>query len=162
MKVLLDTTYLLPLIGIHVQDIPHDLLHKLMVEGHEVFVSDISIFKLAAKGAKFVVRGLLEPVDVIDGLRALVNDVRINRVPLGDVQSLTIALKLRGFLTDFVDCLILASAIASCDVLITEDADILALRDTGSYMNILNAYNPGFRLSSFKEFLAAMRGEDSL
>ena len=50
MKVLLDTTYLLPLIGIHIQDIPHDLLHKLMVEGHEVFVSDISIFELAAKG----------------------------------------------------------------------------------------------------------------
>ena len=78
--------------------------------------------------------------------------MRINRIPLGDVQSLTIALKLREFLTDFVVCLILASAIANCDVLITEDADILVLRDTGSYTNILNAYNPGFRLSSFKEF----------
>lgn len=57
MRILLDTTYLLSLIGISVNNIPHDLLLKFIDDGYEVYISSISLFELIAKGARYSSRG---------------------------------------------------------------------------------------------------------
>ena len=44
MKLLLDTTYLLPAIGISVKNLPKDTAIKLMHQGHQIFINNITIF----------------------------------------------------------------------------------------------------------------------
>lgn len=57
MKLLLDTIYFLPAIGIAIKNLPKDVLIELMQKGHQIFVSEISVFELSAKGAKYIIEG---------------------------------------------------------------------------------------------------------
>ena len=57
MRLLLDTTYLLPVIGVAIGGIPGDAVVRVLDRGNEVYVSEISFFELAAKGAKYVTGG---------------------------------------------------------------------------------------------------------
>ena len=59
MKLLLDTTYFLPAVGIAVKKVPSDALIRLMRERHQVSICDISIFELSAKSARYVADGNL-------------------------------------------------------------------------------------------------------
>ena len=53
MKLLLDTTYLLPAIGISVKDLNEKAVLNLADKGHELLISEVSLFELSAKGAKY-------------------------------------------------------------------------------------------------------------
>ena len=57
MKLLLDTTYLLPAIGISVKDLNEKAILNLADKGHELLISEASLFELSAKGAKYVIDG---------------------------------------------------------------------------------------------------------
>jgi len=54
-------------------------------------------------------------------MRAIVHDDRIVKVPIHDSSILLTSFKLRKVLNDYIDCLILSSAINRCDASITED-----------------------------------------
>jgi predicted nucleic acid-binding protein len=70
-RILLDTTYLLPAISFSVKGIPDDIILRLMTQGHQIFISNISLFELQAVGSKYVLRGNLRKTDVIEGIRAV-------------------------------------------------------------------------------------------
>jgi len=53
MKVLLDTTYLLPAIGIEV-DLPEDLLERLFSSNHSFIINELSLFELFGKASRFM------------------------------------------------------------------------------------------------------------
>ena len=53
MKVLLDTTYLLPAVGIEV-DLPEDLLEKLFSSSHSFIINELSLFELFGKASRFM------------------------------------------------------------------------------------------------------------
>ena len=54
MKILFDTTYFLPLIKINIENIPDNLLQKILSESsNECRYSDLSILELTAKGLRF-------------------------------------------------------------------------------------------------------------
>jgi len=59
LRLLLDTTYLLPAIGVSIKDLSRDAPIELIREGHEISISDITIFELIAKGAKHITLGTL-------------------------------------------------------------------------------------------------------
>ncbi len=149
MKILLDTTYLLPTVGIAVKELPRDAINKLLSRGHEIAISQISLFELSAKGAKFIKKGLLKPEVVAKGIRALNYSDQIETIPMTHTQLLLTAFRLRNMMDDFVDCLILATAINHCDELITEDNDILNLRDNGELLKV----NPAFKIKPLSEVL---------
>jgi hypothetical protein len=48
LKLLLDTMYFLPIIGISVKNLPKDAANKLMSRKHQIFISDITICSLVA------------------------------------------------------------------------------------------------------------------
>ena len=68
MRILLESTYLFPLIGVSVRNVDPLLLLDFKPR-HRLLVSDISLFELSAKGAKYVVQGVLEPEDVTRGIQ---------------------------------------------------------------------------------------------
>lgn len=153
MRLLLDTTYLLPAIGISVKGLPRDAPIELIDKGHKIFISDISIFELSAKGAKHITAGTLSSERVTKGIRAIVYDETIETIPMHESTLLLTAFKLRGMLNDFIDCIILSSAINRCDALITEDNDMQKLKGNKEYKDVLATINPEFKTQALTETL---------
>ena len=153
MKLLLDTTYLLPAIGISIKNFPKDALIKLLDKGHQISISDISIFELSAKGAIQITAGALSAERVTRGIRAIVYDEVIETIPIYESPILLTAFKLRRMLSDFIDCLILSSAINQCDALITEDNDIQNLKKNKDFNEFLRTTIPKFKIQTLTETL---------
>ena len=151
MRLLVDTSYLLPAIGISVKGIPSDGMVKLIEEGHEIYASDISIFELSAKGAKHVAAGTLSAERVARGIRAIVHDGTVTMIPIHESTLLLTAFKLRNVLSDLIDCLIIASAIYHSDMLITEDNDILDLKNDIEFILLAKRINPKFKIQKMTE-----------
>jgi len=146
LKILLDTTYLLPAIGIAIKELPKDLPIRLMQEGNQISICDISVFELAAKGAKHISAGKLPPERVTKGIRAIVYNEQIEMIPTYESQLLLTAFKLRKMLNDFIDCLILSAAINHCDILITEDKDIQELKNNKNFNELLTTKNSKLKI----------------
>lgn len=153
MRLLLDTTHLLPAIGVSIRGIPEDTPIKLIGKGYEISMSDITLFELSAKGAKYITLGTLTAERVSRGIRAIVYDDRIERIPVHDSSVLLTAFKLRRMLNDFIDCLILSSAINRTDALVTEDGDIHDIREKREFQELLQTINPQFKIQTLKEIL---------
>jgi len=153
LRLLLDTRYLLPAIGVSVKGLPEDALIRLIGKGHQISISDITLFELSANGAKHTVLGTLTGERVSRGIRAIVYDGRITRIPIHDGSVLLTAFKLRRTLSDFIDCLILSSAVNRNDALVTEDEDIGNLGRKEEFQEFLRAVNPRFKIQSLGDML---------
>mgnify|MGYP006287838769 CR=1 FL=1 len=125
MKIFVDTSYFLPLINIGLKEIPSDLLITLLSEeSNEYFYSDLSIFEMTAKGFKTSLRKEQEitPRDIRRGIDALQNDSRLTAISyIDNPLIIELASALRAIHKDTIDCLIFASAICSCECIITMD-----------------------------------------
>jgi predicted nucleic acid-binding protein len=154
MKLLLDTTYLLPAIGIAIKELPNDAPIKLLTQGHQITITDITLFELAAKAAKHIANNTLKPERATRGIKAITHDDNIETIPATtDPKILHTAFKLRHTLNDFIDCLITSAAINQCDTLITEDTDIHNLKKTKELNTILTTTNPKFKIQKLTETL---------
>jgi predicted nucleic acid-binding protein len=118
---ILDTTYLLPLAQIAVDT---DLLaavakKKTDLQLEDIGVSLISVFELQAKGAKLNIpaKSTIRAVD------AVLSAFRV--VPFYEAGIIEAAQKIRKTISDYVDCIILATAVASKEDLVTEDSLVL-------------------------------------
>jgi len=148
MKVFLDTTYFIPTLGVSLQGIPWDIAFKVQRE-NEALVSELTLFELSAKGAKYVNSGLIPVENVVLGVNSLLRDDRFRKVGFHEPPIQRTAIQLRTKLRDYVDCLILSTAAHTCDVLLTED---IKLRDMGSEMEKdLTGINPGFSVRTWDE-----------
>jgi PIN domain nuclease of toxin-antitoxin system len=155
LKILLDTTYFMPAIGISVKEIPNDAVIKLLKRGEDLAISEMSIFELAAKGAKYSSFGKIPLEKVQSGVKAVNANDRVAKLPLYEEEQLKIAISIRRFLKDFIDCLILSSALIHCETLVTEDRSVLDLRENETYKRLLTTYNSGFRVQNFAHVLAS-------
>ncbi len=153
MNIVLDTTYLLPLIGISVNEIPDDVVLKLLNEGYGLRISKVTIFELIAKGAKYVRLGILSPMRVIRGVKAIVHNDRIEKIELDNADILYTSFKLRKHLEDYIDCIILSTAIHYADIMLTEDSELLALPKKQWFKEIIENINPNLRITSYKALI---------
>jgi len=153
LRLLLDTTYLLPAIGVSVKGLPEDAMLKLIGKGHNISINDVTIFELSAKGGKYITTGALTAERVSRGIRSIVHDDRIARVPMHDSSVLLTAFKLRGTLSDFIDCLIVSSAINRNEVLVTEDEHIQNLKKRRDFQELLKTTNPEFKIQTLTDTL---------
>lgn len=120
---------------------------------YKVSISEISIFELSAKGAKYIAHESLDAERVVRGIKALLYDDRIDKIPIYDLSILSLAFKLRRILDDFIDCLILSSAINQADILITEDNNIHILSNMREFIDLVREINPGFKIMRLKDIL---------
>lgn len=121
---ILDTTYLLPLARINVDT---DLLRaiadrKVSWKLEDVIVSMISIFELQAKAAKLMV-----PTEfVVDAVKAIFGAFNVESFYRPEI--IKVAYKVKKLIPDYVDCVIVATAIVLKEDLATEDSQILSNR----------------------------------
>jgi PIN domain nuclease of toxin-antitoxin system len=146
-RILLDTTYLFPFAGIDIQGVERDAIGKATAVGHQLFISELSLFELAAKGAKLVANGSAEAERLVQTVQAIVSDETLRKVRLYEEGTLPLAIALRQHHSDFIDCVILASAASTCDMLVTEDDILLRSKEV---IKLARRTNPGFLISNFK------------
>ena len=139
---ILDTTYLLPLARINVDT---DLLRaiadrKVSWKLEDVTVSMISIFELQAKAAKLMV-----PTEfVVDAVKAIF--AAFNVESFHRPKIIKVAYKVKKLIPDYVDCVIVATAVVLKEDLTTEDSQILSNRGV-----VEEEY--GVSTSSYKELI---------
>lgn len=155
MRLLLDTTYLIPFIGISIKDEHKDALIELRARGHKIAVSEISIFEISAKAAKYVANDEISSERVTRGIRAIIYDDSVEKIAIYETKIISTAFALKSLMVDFIDCIILSTAINNRDTLITEDNVIRKLNENKKYLEITSAINPNFKCQSYKDFMKA-------
>lgn len=123
-KIILDSTYLLPLIGIDI-GIPDEELRSLFTSDHEIFINEISIFEIFGKGLREVIKKNLPYDRLLTGLASLKEDDRIKFINIRYSLAFSNLIRLiyQSGLHDLPDCLILSTAM-KYDIFITEAKDI--------------------------------------
>ena len=144
MKLLIDTTYLLPAIGVAIRHLPRTIVRDLRGRGHVISISTMTIFELAAKGARFVRDGKLTQERVHEGLAAVLNDKALGQIHFQELEVLERAITMRAQISDFIDCIILCSAAVSSDALVSEDEELRDLVSQGDIRAKLNPTNDAF------------------
>lgn len=119
---ILDTTYLLPLARIAIDT---DLLGAI-AEGRanlkieEFGISLISIFELQAKAVKLMIPAKF----TVKAVEAILTAFRVK--PFYETEIIDVSYELKKIIPDYVDCVIVATAVALKEDLATEDSLILA------------------------------------
>lgn len=144
---IVDTTYLLPLARI---DIETDLLLALAkkkipmnrLSFEEIQINSISIFELQAKAAKLKV----SPEYVLAAIEEISKSFTVE--PYYSPNVVRRAFELKSVLSDYIDCIIVASAIELKTDLITEDSRVRKSRK-----RLKEKY--GIEILTFREILKA-------
>jgi PIN domain nuclease of toxin-antitoxin system len=143
----------LPAIGLSIKDMQKDALITLIAKKHQIAMSQITIFELSAKGAKYVKEGQLSPERVTRGISAIIYNDAIETIPMHDTTILQTSFKLRNMLNDFIDCLILSSAMNYSEAIITEDNEIQGLKKNFEFQNLVRDQNPNFKILKLAEII---------
>ena len=122
MRVLLDTTYLLPAIGIEV-DLPEDLLEKLFSSKHSFIINELSLFELFGKASRFMSGEEKAKERFYTGMKSILSS-KIDIKPVFTLDTLPVVLEIKEKVKDLPDCPIVATAMVYSDVMLTEDEDI--------------------------------------
>ena len=150
MRICLDSSYLLPIFGIGLKNIPNDIIVKLLDEGHKLLISEISIFECIAKAAKLASSGELSLNRLIKGLLGVTYSQSLTRVNIFDGDLIRIAATARRFISDFIDCIVLATAAMQADILLTEDTLLLELPQ--NLQEYIHSINPKLQILGFREY----------
>ncbi len=157
MKVLLDTSYFLPLIGFTISNIEKDFLLNLIdhEKNFQIYYSTISIFELQAKGGKEIEKGNAEMQQIIRGIQSLSNEKVLIEVPFTNSTLITqLSVELRKKHSDFIDCLILATALLNADILVSEDKWINEFILTTDFQDLISYHeiSDEFNVTSSNDF----------
>ncbi|HEX9339720.1 MAG TPA: PIN domain-containing protein [Thermoplasmata archaeon] len=158
MKALLDTTYLLPAIGVAVSGVARDAVLRVREAGHRTVASAVSVLEVAAKGGKLVAERRLDRRRLVRGLRAIAADRELDVVPVEREDLLVAAADLRSLHPDFLDCVLLATAAAESDVFLTEDRGLLRLARSEAFRRIARPVARGFATQRAAQLLRPEEG----
>jgi len=140
-------------VGLEVEGLPRDIVLRLISKGYRVATSYITVFELAAKGAKYVAQGKLTAERVCRGLKAVLHDSRVEKVSIHHVEILSAAVNLRRLLPDFINCLILATALHKADALVTEDEELHKVFRVCELRKWVVTVNPRFKVKRARDLL---------
>ncbi len=167
MKILIDTSYFLPLIKVGIENIPQTILVNLLSKtSHEYFYSNLTIFELTAKGLKLSSQeNTISPQDIRIEIDAIQNDLRLTEKSFIDNPLIIeLASQLKVIHSDTIDCLIFATAICVCDCIITMDSSFFdQINKTPSLINKIREINENFRFwfNDLSEDLKGLKSIDS-
>ncbi len=153
MKVFLDSTYFFPLIQVNIKGVDSLFLKKLTQKKEfNLFYSPITIFEMSAKGAKLIMNDKITSHEVKEGINSLLNwkDLQQGSPWIGEIQNL--AFQFRETHSDYIDCLIVASAVFYSDTLITED-HLLTKYIKNEWKISIKKLNENFKVNNSKIIL---------
>lgn len=148
-RVMLDTTYILPFFGIGIRIEGFEKQMGILISSeHEIRVSFVSIIEAKGKSLReaarrrtpqFLERFTLGYEALMEGERIIIEDIALDKYDQ-DVNKAYL-----GGLDDLFDCIVLATAFKTSDVLVTEDEEI---------KNIASKLFPKLEVVNWRKFYA--------
>ncbi len=140
-----DTNYFLPLARIRIDN---DVLravaeNKADLDIDQIGLSLISIFELQAKASKLRIPSKA----VNESIRSIVENFTI--IPFSDSKVVELSFELKREISDYVDCIIVATAASLREDLLTEDLRIWAKRK-------MIFENYGVKVSRYRDVLLSI------
>ena len=152
MNVLVDTTYLFPLIEIDITEgWTKEHLHKL-TQNYEcqLFYGDLSIFELYTKAMKLKIQQNinLSANSIQNGIQSLLNSPRFQKINwYTHLYESEFFLELKMMHKDSIDCILLYLALINCDIFATFDQTLVAkIKKNDTIKKYIAEFNPNFRL----------------
>ncbi|MCK4848863.1 MAG: hypothetical protein KAT16_07570 [Candidatus Heimdallarchaeota archaeon] len=159
MKIFFDSTYFFPMINVEIEKSSPQIVSVIHQDkSFELQYSSITLFELSAKGAKMIKSGKLTHKDVIDGINALKvwKDVKSIDPWNGEVQRLAFDFRIDH--TDYIDCLIVASAVIHSDVFLSEDKTLKTFFKE-NWFHKAREINSEFEIMNANQFKATIEGK---
>jgi predicted nucleic acid-binding protein len=151
MKVFLDSSFFFPFIRVDVRNISKNEIGTLLRNAnYEILCSDLVFFELSAKGSKIINQGLLDLEDLLDGISFIHNYSKITKIPMYYPEILILAQEFRKTHQDYIDCLILASAIKTSNIFVTMDSE-LQEKIQKKWFQVITNENPTFLVKTFSD-----------
>jgi PIN domain nuclease of toxin-antitoxin system len=152
MKFFLDSSFFFPFIQIEVPDCSQEKLLQIFTRPDLVFCrSELSIFEISAKGRNYVQNESITTQDLIDGINAIEYLPNIEVIPIYHSQIISLALFFSETHSDFIDCLLLASAVNFTDVFISLD-ETLQQKIEKDWIDEIAKYNDHFQIFLWTQF----------
>jgi len=126
--IFVDSTFLLPLVGVEVLGIPENPLGIMLSFGLDVKINEISLFEAVGKALREAKKAdnqekIMERIKM--GVKSLLLDTRIEKFPICEVETIGTVVKLyENGLDDLPNCFIAASATFYTGLLLTESKDV--------------------------------------
>jgi hypothetical protein len=127
MKVLLDTTYLLPAVGIAV-NLPEDVLEQLYSSNYSFIINELSLFELFGKASRPMAGNDEAKERFYTGMKSILSS-KIELKPVFTLDTLSVVREVHERIKDLPDCPIVATALVYADVMLSEATDIPKLVD---------------------------------
>jgi PIN domain nuclease of toxin-antitoxin system len=153
--VLLDTTYMFSAVGVGLGERLDHALAAVQDAGHETWMSEISIFELLAKGAKLAKDGKLSEERLATGIRSIMGDDTVAKASAYGEGVVATSVGIRRYHKDFVDCLIVASAIEHCEALLSEED----LGKNDDLVRFVREMKPKFRFLRLNDLAGRKSGQ---
>ena len=152
MKFFLDSSFFFPFIQIEIPDCSQEKLLQIFNRPDLVFCQfELSIFEISAKGRKYVQNGCITTQDLIDGINAIEYLPNIEVIPIYHSQIQLLALYFSATHSDFIDCLLLASAVNFADRFISLD-ETLQQKMEKEWNDEIAKYNDHFQMLLWTQF----------
>ena len=150
MKLLLDSSFFLPLVAIDIEQFPRKAIQEVITK-EEVIRSELVIFELSAKGSKLINRGELSIEDLTQGLTTIQYMQKIDVIPIHYTEIQTLACELRKNHKDHIDCLMVATAVYYAEGMLTLDKE-LKKKTKEEWKTAIESVNKKFKILLWEEY----------
>ena len=152
MKILLDSTYLFPLIDIDINEgwTKSHLSQLLENENYDLYYGDLSLFEIFTKSMRLILQKKLSfSMDEIQkGINSLVNSKKFKKINWWEhLFESEIILELRRIHSDSIDCELFYLAVVNCDIFATFDETMIKkIKDNSIILDWIKGVNPNFQI----------------
>jgi len=127
-NLVVDSTFLLPLVGVKVVGLPENPLETMTSMGFDVKINEISLFEAVGKAIREAEKAhdremIMKRIEI--GVKSLLLDIKIEKLPICQLETINTAIKLHeSGLDDLPNCFIAATATWHTGLLLTESQDV--------------------------------------
>ena len=152
MKVLLDSTYLFPLIDVEINEgwTKSHLSQLLENENYDLYYGDLSLVEIFTKSMRLILQKKLSlSMDEIQRcINVLVNSTKFQKINWWEhLFESEIILELRRIHSDSIDCELFYLAVVNCDIFATFDETMMKkIKANSTILDWIYEVNPNFQI----------------
>jgi len=152
LKILLDSTYLFPLIDVEINEwwTKAHLSQLLENENYDLYYGDLSLFEIFTKSMRLILQKRLSlSMDEIQrGINVLANSTKLQKINWWEhLFESEIILELRRIHSDSIDCELFYLAVVNCDIFATFDETMIKkIKANSTILDWIYEVNPNFQI----------------
>ena len=152
MKLLLDSTYLIPALNVDILEgwAKQDFKNLIQSEKYELYYCDLSLFEIYTKCMKLILQQKMDvQIEVVqNGIQSILNSSRIFKINWWEhIFESEILLQFKKIHNDSIDCILIYLAIINCDIFATFDYNFIQkLKEIDIIKKFVQEINPQFKI----------------